>query len=457
MAMVRPSTQQTVDRILGTAAVISISVALVRWLSSQSSSSSHSLRRQDRKECAENDNNISTRWTWWRWSWLWPDRGAAALQSKWNDNEKQNRTQAYEHSGSCHCGSIHFLLQGSKRLHAIDTPGKIRFPHVSISANQFQLVRGEDQMRFYYEDTITDDSSSITFDILPGAPPSHTMDGSSNHASNDNHASCAFCFCGNCGVHVFHADRSLGVLEINAHCLDGGEAKLVYGEEEVDLQHASISSKHSLHGRSSSKAGTVIETVSENEPFLGGTLRPVHSYDNNNIDRVQLRTKESSISSSDPTQYDTYSTAMMAESDDLSMASSSIAGGVSLTQYHSLLSVASVGAPSAPASSSSSIRDRTDRTGLPPRPPSFSRISPSNRSVSTLPPWLDGRPGSYHGSRGGLNSMGGGVGSSWSVTSIESHEFDGMDTKSTISPRMRDQMKKYLSSHMSEKQRKVCK
>jgi len=43
------------------------------------------------------------------------------------------------------------------------------------------------------------------------------------------------------------------------------------------------------------------------------------------------------------------------------------------------------------------------------------------------------------------------------VTSIESHEFDGMDTKSTISPRMRDQMKKYLSSHMSEKQRKVCK
>jgi hypothetical protein len=345
---------------------------------------------------------------------------------------------------------LHTQLQGPKRLHAIDTPGKIRFPHVSISANQFQLVSGENHMRFYYEDTITDDSSSITFDILPQGAPQHTMDGSSNHASNDNHASCAFCFCGNCGVHVFHADRSLGVLEINAHCLDGGEAKLAYGEEEEDPHHAALSSKHSLSGRSSSKTGTIIETVSENEPFLGGTLLPVHSYDNNN-DRVQLRTKESSISSSDPTQYDTYSTAMMAESDDLSMASSSIAGGVSLTQYHSLLSVASVGAPSAPASSSASIRERSDRTGLPPRPLSFSRISPSNRSVSTLPPWLDGRPGSYHGSRGGLNSIGGGVGSSWSVTSIESHEFDGIDTKSTISPRMRDQMKKYLSSHMCEK------
>jgi hypothetical protein len=113
MAMVRPSTQQTVDRILGTAAVISISVALVRWLSSQSS---HTLRRQDRKECAENDNNNASRWRWWRLC-IWPV-GATALQGKWNDNRKQNRmkseqnsdTRKYEHSGSCHCGSIHFLV-----------------------------------------------------------------------------------------------------------------------------------------------------------------------------------------------------------------------------------------------------------------------------------------------------------------------------------------------------------
>lgn len=354
----------------------------------------------------------------------------------------------------------HTQLQGPKCLHAIDTPGKIRFPHVSIPANKFQLVSGQDHMRFYYEDTITDDSSSITFDILPGGGGATSL-----VLDDGNRASCAFCFCGNCGVHVFHADRSLGMLEINSNCLDGGEAKLLYRE---DLQHASSSSssKHALHHDKSSlttKSCTVIETVSENEPFLGGTARLIHEDHNiitNNLNHcnesnVLLRTKESSMSSLDPTQPDTYSTAMMAESDDSSMASSSIAGGVSLTQYHSLLSVASSVGATIPASSSSSVvRERSVRTGLPPRPPSsMSRISPSNRSVSSLPPWLDGRSGGYCGSRGGLNSIGGGgVGSSnWSVASIESHEFDGMDTSSTISPKMRDQMKKYLSSHMSKK------
>lgn len=284
---------------------------------------------------------------------------------------------------------------------------------------------------------------------------------------------------------MFHADRSLGELEINAHCLDNGgddgEAKLLFeGEEEEEDRHpaSSSSSKHTTlhHGKSS---GTIIETVSENEPFLGGTAitRLIHSYydtnnssnynDCNENNNMQLRTKKSSMSSSDPTQPDTYSTAIMAdEGDDLSMASSSTAGGggVSLTQYHSLLSVASVGDAAAPApasSSSASVRDRINRTGLPPRPPpSSSRISPSNRSVSTLPPWLDhgrrsGGGGYFFGtSRGGMNSC-----SSWSVASIES-DFDGMDTQSlssSISPRMRDQMKKYLSSHMSEKkeERKV--
>lgn len=321
-------------------------------------------------------------------------------------------------------------------------------------------------MRFYYEDTITDDSSSITFDILPGGggAPSLVLDAASAHSDDATRASCAFCFCGNCGVHVFHADRSLGMLEINSNCLDGREAKLLYRE---DLQHASSlsSSKHALHNdkSSSTKSCTVIETVSENEPFLGGSVRLVHDiHEDHNIitnnlnhcneSNVLLRAKESSMSSLDPTQPDTYSTAMMAESDDLSMASSSITGGVSLTQYHSLLSIASSVGATVPASSSSSVvRERIVRTGLPPRPhSSISRISPSNRSVSTLPPWLDGRSGGYYGNRGGLNSMGG-SGSSWSVASIESHEFDGMDTSSTISPKMRDQMKKYLSSHMSKK------
>ena len=77
-------------------------------------------------------------------------------------------------------------------------------------------------MRFYYEDD-NDDSSSIAFD--------HAGEVRRGDAAADQ-ASGAHSFCGNCGVHVFHADRSSGRLEVNANCLDGGaEARPAYREQ----------------------------------------------------------------------------------------------------------------------------------------------------------------------------------------------------------------------------------
>ena len=124
--MVRPSTQQTVDRILGTAAVLSLSVVLVRRLlySSQSISSHryHPPRRRRRDDTQHTNYSTATSWRWWA-RWVWPG-GGAALQgssSRWNDNNNETTTHHnrielldkrifYEHSGSCHCGSIQFMV-----------------------------------------------------------------------------------------------------------------------------------------------------------------------------------------------------------------------------------------------------------------------------------------------------------------------------------------------------------
>lgn len=148
--------------------------------------------------------------------------------------------------------------------------------------------------------------------------------------------------------------------------------------------------------------------------------------------------------SSEPTRSESYSTAiMMAEGDDSSLGSSlSVITGAYLTSNHS--SHNSVESSSA----SAHAHDRTDRMGG--RPPSsfLSRIAPSDRSAKTLPPRL-GENQLRYGPRGG--SVGGVINSSgWSVASMESNDLDGsVMEQTTVTPRMRDQMKKYLGRHIN--------
>eukprot|EP00571_Detonula_confervacea_P005465 CAMPEP_0172316508 /NCGR_PEP_ID=MMETSP1058-20130122/28486_1 /TAXON_ID=83371 /ORGANISM="Detonula confervacea, Strain CCMP 353" /LENGTH=433 /DNA_ID=CAMNT_0013030829 /DNA_START=252 /DNA_END=1553 /DNA_ORIENTATION=- len=433
--MVRASTQQTVDRIVGTAAVIGLSIIFVRWLSNPPS-------MLEEEKCKKNRKQYSWMPSWWPVIAIqrWDKRNRSEKDGAEDEQHVEklgNDDGEYAHQGSCHCGSIKFVLKGQRRLRAVDSPGKIRYPHVPTAANKFQLLCGESNMRFYYEDD-NDDSSSITFDHA------------GEERNDSKQASGAHVFCGSCGVHVFHADRSSGELEVNANCLDGLETKLVFSEQSssglssitnnikqqgklTPLSRSQSSLSSTLEAENANDVeqrakNATIETVSENEPFLGSArfLESLDDNRNNSIPRKQSL-------SSDPTQSESYSTIMMTEGDDSSMGSSSITGA-SMTFHHSSLSV---------ASGAASAYDRTNRTGLPPLPPS--RIPSSDRSVKTLPPRF--------GERLGYTSGGvmGGVGSSWSVASIETNDLDGADVgKTTISPRMRDQMKKYMGRHMSE-------
>ena len=393
-------------------------------------------------------------------------------------------------------------------------------------------------MRFYYEDDNNDDSSSsIAFD--------RAGEGRRGDAAAADQASGAHSFCGNCGVHVFHADRSSGGLEVNANCLDGGGAgaRPVYGEQAFSgvssvtnnttasqsqcSQHSTTGPEHVVGYVDEDAGNPAFEAVSNIERFSEGG--------------ATLSRKESL--SSEPTHPESYSTAIMAEGDDLSMGSSlSVITGAYLPSYQSSHGVASGSAnahdgsnrtgllppqpsripssgrsarapPPQPAersrygsgggginggggwsiasgesndldgvdaeqttiesystammaegddssmgslsvtgysshsvaSASASAHDRSNRTGLPPLPPS--RIPSSDRSAKTLPPRLGERSyGSFRGVRGGSIN-----GSGWSVASMESNDLDGVDDveQTTISPRMRDQMKKYLGRHIN--------
>ncbi|KAL3773981.1 hypothetical protein ACHAW5_000581 [Stephanodiscus triporus] len=381
----------------------------------------------------------------------------------------------HSHRGSCHCGSIEFVLRGPRRLRAVDLPGKIRYyPHVIISADRFQLISGEDRIRFYYEDDKDDSPSSsvIAFDRHRAAAA-----GDGGHGEAPDRASGAHSFCGNCGAHVFHADRYSGRLEVNANCLDGAAvaaAKAVRGARASSSGVSSATASDSAtacRSRSSSHRSTtspgVVESVddvvdevapenpaivtqSEIEPPSGeGSACPSNGLDNNSNNgptNDSLPRKESM--STDPTQAESYSTAMMlADGDDSSMGSLSVTGAYYLPAYH----------PSqygvVPSSASTTSTTTHDRTGLPPLPPPSSRmiLPSSDRSARTLPPRLGeryryGRPGGVRG--GSIDGGGGG----WSVASAESNDLDGGDDdvrQTTISPRMMDQMKKYLGRHIN--------
>jgi len=469
LTMVRPSTQQTVDRIVGTAVVIGLSVVVVRWLSNPSSSSDSIMLEGGNKKRVRS-KRYKIQW-WWpvialqKWSGrgrhydegerrssMVDNNGARSgnnggeLSSREEEDQGeiiQGNDGEYEHKGSCHCSSITFVLRGPKLLQAVDSPGKIRYPHIPIPADRFQLLRGKSDMRFYYEDDNNDDSSSITFD--------HAV------VEERNDASGAHVFCGNCGVHVFHADRSSGELKVNANCLDDcGETTLVYRKQSSSLggitlkqpgkrasPRSSLSPSSALLEVDSANdveklaRNSTIETVSETEPFLGSA-----SFLESLDDRTSSLPRKESLSS-DPTQTESNSTSIMAEGDDSSMGSSSITGA-SMPLHFSSLSLSS-GGWALPT------HDRTDRAGLPPLPPSKISSSdrlppsrmPSDRSVKTLPPRFGEHPGYAPGGVG--RSVGGG----WSVASMESNDLDngGNVGKSTISPRMRDQMKKYMQKY----------
>ncbi|KAL3796705.1 hypothetical protein HJC23_010005 [Cyclotella cryptica] len=440
--MVHPPTQQTVDRIVGTVAVLGLSVAAIRWLahtSKQRRSGQHfkklpwwwpviALRRRkgrrERGQCCDVADD---------------EERCDLEQSK---AREKNLEGGYEHRGSCHCRSIHFLLRGPKNLQAVDSPGKIRYPHIPTTASQFELLRGENDMRFYYVN-VKADSASIESSIASEEPNYcfESDDDIHNNNRTQQQSSGAHGFCGNCGVHVLRApSRSSEDLEINANCLeDGGKASCVdvNAREAAPLARSSTSSLTSngaegdmghrtVHDQGKVRSNT-IETVDENEALLGG-----HAYFWESLDDrppppepyVSQLIANASKNESDSMHDAQPLTQSVTESDDYSMGSSSLTATSSLH----MLSVASGGV---------GISFTQSRAGLPP-------LHPSSGSIKTLPP----RFGESRRTRyGGGRSLGAGLDSSWSIASMESHDLDGETEKSNVSL---NQMKYYMSRHMAK-------
>mmetsp|Transcript_17029 Transcript_17029/g.34176 ORF Transcript_17029/g.34176 Transcript_17029/m.34176 type:complete len:618 (-) Transcript_17029:115-1968(-) len=244
---IRPSTQQTVDRIVGTAVVLGLSLVIARWFSISSfhSSSPRSnfpedppRKRENKNEHEEEESRRFMKW-WWplialqrKWSGrrivpknscnegdsavatgksvisptccddngcreneqLPPDiqqhnhRGTSDPSALQNNGLDEQDDEECEHYGSCQCGSIYFVLRGPKHLQAVECPGKIRYPHIPTTADRFRLVRGASDMRFYYNNTVP--LGDLQEEVEEGAHSvvgSYTYgDGGSNSRKNAN-------------------------------------------------------------------------------------------------------------------------------------------------------------------------------------------------------------------------------------------------------------------------------
>ena len=142
--MVRPSTQQTVDRIVGAATILGLSIAIARWISLQVPYSSPDNDNYPSPKNKENPTKCDSKYDAsfakrWIMPWWWP----VIAMRRWNSSKnKHNRQQngtddgddyfksqsshegeegakggeddelQCDHRGSCHCGSINFVVSG---------------------------------------------------------------------------------------------------------------------------------------------------------------------------------------------------------------------------------------------------------------------------------------------------------------------------------------------------------
>lgn len=338
-------------------------------------------------------------------------------------------------------------LRGPQNLRTIDSPGKIRYPHIPTTAVQFHLLRGETDMKFYYVDDKTD--TSIAGSTIASEEPDYNFENDNDQHNNrtQQQSAGAHGFCGNCGVHILRApSRSSEDLEINANCLEAGNASPARTAKDAALLQRSSTSSLTSGGEviinTPKDEGRIrsnpIETVNENEQLLGGYANfweslddrpaPPEPYAPNDIIPTETKERSDSIQNSQPL------TQSVTESDDYSMGSSSLTATSSLH----MLSVASghVG-----------VTAHNNRARLPPLPPS------SGMSAKTLPPRFNQNQRSGYG---GGRSVGAGLSSNWSIASMESNDLIDAeaDKANTVTPKMMNQMKYYMGRHMSKEKRK---
>jgi hypothetical protein len=298
-------------------------------------------------------------------------------------------------------------------------------------------------MKFYYVDDKTDSSLAGSTIASNEADYNFENDDDLHNNRTQQQSAGAHGFCGNCGVHILRApSRSSEDLEINANCLeDRGKASPDRNVgASASLQRSSTSSltsngaEYETVRKSTQDEGKMrsnqIETVNEDEQLLGGFANFWESLEDRPappepyVSQFTTKERSDSIQNSQPL------TKSITESDDYSIGSSSLTATSSLH----MLSVASghVGIPSS-----------NNRAGLPPLPPS------SGMSAKTLPPRFGQ---SSRTGYGGGRSVGAGLNSNWSITSMESNDLIDAeaDKSNTVTPKMMNQMKYYMSRHMAK-------
>ena len=461
-------------------AILGLSVTFLRWWNANNNNKhDHPLSALfPRSEGGAGGERLKSVSSWWPIIAIqrWMERNSRINNSTTTagDEEDSNNNDdivVVNHQGSCHCGSIKFQLHGPRKLRAIDysssssssppiRKNRRRRPvcffstSIPISANKFQLITGQDSMRFYYEDDNNNDATTAYNDNYSSSITSDhhtTLNNISNGSNNNNNQALgAHSFCTNCGVHVFYADRNSGRLEVNANCIIGQ----VVGDD--DGERVSITTtKSAVAALAATAATTTMKTPivnnktglshKNNEPLLalaGASFIESLEYDNSNnknnnnsnndlSNTGQCYSSSSNInkelsvtSTTDPES--SYSTAVMMDGDDTSSMGSQSATSAYLSLYHT----SQHGVLASPLATS---HDRTTTSAMMGAGP---RIPSSNRSVKTLPPRLGG----------------GGIGSGWSVTSSDDLLFnmddDDDEEQTTVSPKMRDRMMKYLKRHI---------
>jgi len=122
-------------------------------------------------------------------------------------------TSEVVHRGACHCRSVVFKFRAPQYINARDGKGKIHYPHIRVIASKFKIVTGEEVLKMYYIQALSDLSN--------GVDPTNA----------------AFSFCSRCGVHMLHAPSShSSYLDVNVDCLDSDRRrKLNFSSGEEDL------------------------------------------------------------------------------------------------------------------------------------------------------------------------------------------------------------------------------
>lgn len=138
---------------------------------------------------------------------------------------------------------FHFRqLKARRTVEAKDCDGKIRYPHYTTNADDFQLISGARNLSVYYV----------------------------NLAENTKgHVIAAHTFCSKCGVHILRAPNSNSKrLEVNTNCLDDKrDVKEI--RVEGDLSGMSLSSGNALENRQRSpRPASIHEDHEENSLWM---------------------------------------------------------------------------------------------------------------------------------------------------------------------------------------------